>query len=273
MCASVALARGSWREKPATQWSQKDIRQILDHSPWGHRVSVVLRITAIQAESCPGTSGPCERADSFRDPSTSNTVNGIPTQQALGPRGATWHAGLQELQQRSSGPGSPEGSTAADAVSGVSVVRWVSAQTMRDALAKMVSPSGKRMDPQELAQLAGRGLYVLYVDLRVPLADVSRIPQNGVLTPRLVRRSVLVLKSSGLRIPAVRIASAPLPEFDDRKQLSLAAYYIFFPKEKDGHAVFSAGQREVRFECPLAPEPIHAEFKLSQMEREGSPDL
>jgi hypothetical protein len=267
--ALAAQADEAWHSKPSSEWSDKDVHQILERSPWAHRVSVLLVRPDGEAKPCMGSKGPCVREDTFHspdpthpDPAPIKTSSGV----ISGGRQADLkqdYPGATEMDQ----PGRSDG------VAGVSVVRWVSARTVRDALARLVPPSGKRMEAQELSQLSPVDAYVLYVDLRVGLADVRHVPQNGVLTEQMVRRSTLVLKSSGIRIPAVRVTTAPLPEFDDHKELALAAFYIFFPKLKDGHAVLPPGETDVRFECPLAPVAVRAEFKLSRMEREGSPDF
>lgn len=271
LCASATLARQSWSGKPSHEWNEKEIRQILEHSPWAHRVSLMLVPSLEGVKPCQGNSGPCVRDDSFHEPPTSNSAGATSGRQAS--TDLSVRAQRQNAQDLYSGPNTADDPNAADSVAGISVVRWASARTVRDALARWVLPSGKRMTAEELSILAPADSYVMYVDLRVALRDVGRIPQNGILTPRLARHSFLVLKPTGLRIPAAHITPAPLPEFDDRKEMAIAAYYIFFPKRKDGRDLLPERETEVRFECPLAPVPIRAGFKLSQMEREGSPDF
>ena len=269
-CASALPADEAWRAKPSTDWDQKDIRQILEHSAWAHRVSIMLVRPGGEVAGCIGSSGPCQRDDSFHAPKLPSDASSTPPDPPRVTSDLSAQAKAKEMQGRYSGSPDPPGSD--DGVVGVAVVRWASARTVREALGRMVPPSGKLMEPEELAQLAPADAYVVYVDLRVAVADVSRVPQNGVITERMARRSSLVLKSSGVRIPAARVVSAPLPEFDDRKELALAAYYIFFPRQRAGHASLPRNETEVRFECPLAPVPIHAEFKLWRMERDGAPD-
>ena len=272
LCVSAALADESWRGKPSSEWDQKEIRQILEHSPWAHRQSVFLVRPAGQVTGCVGSSGPCQRADSFRAPNTTHSSSTLPSP-ATTSSDLSGQVKAQETQDRYSAPVDSGESGEGEGVAGVAVIRWVSSRTVRDALAQLVPPSGKRMDAEELAQLAPADAYILYVDLRVDLADVSRVPKGGILTPGIARHSFLLVKTSGERIPAVRVAAAPLPEFDDRKELALAAFYIYFPRQKSGHAVLPQRESEVRFECPLAPVPIRADFKLSRMERAGSPDF
>ena len=269
-CAFALPADEAWRTKPSADWDQKDIRQILEHSAWAHRVSVVLVRPAGEVAGCVGSSGPCQRDDSFRAPkSPSDSSSTLPDPPRVG-SDLSSQSKAREMQGRYSG--SPDSRGSEDSVVGVAVVRWASARTVREALGRMVPPSGKLMEPEELAQLAPADAYVVYVDLRVAVGDVSRVPQNGMLTQHIARQSFLLAKSAGQRIPAARVVSAPLPEFDDRKELALAAYYIFFPRQRASRASLPRNETEVRFECPLAPVPIHADFKLSHMERDGAPD-
>ena len=268
-CASAALADEAWRTKPAAEWNEIEIRQILERSPWARRVSVILVRPDGEAKPCLGSKGPCENAETFHSSDPMHPDPG-PIKTSSGRVSA---AGQAELRQEYPGAAEADDSEKSYGVAGIAVVRWASARTVRDALSRMVPPSGKRLETEELAQLSPADAYVMYVDLRVALADASRVRQSGLLSEATVRRSSLLLRPSGRRISAVRVAPAPLPEFDSRKELALAAYYIFFPKQRSGHATLPVGETDVRFECPLAPVPIHADFKLSRMERGGSPDF
>ena len=268
-CAFTARAGDDWHAKPSSEWNEKEVRQILEHSPWSRRVSVLLVRPDGDAKACLGSKGPCVREDTFHSPDP----NHGPPSSIKTSSGRVSGEGLSELRQDY--PGGAEANTLGrtDGVAGVAVVRWASSRTVHEALARVVPPSGKRMDAEQLAQLAPADAYVIYVDLRVALGDAGRISQFGVFTEQMARRSFLLPKSSGQRIPAVRVAAAPLPEFDDRKELALAAYYIFFPREQSGHATVPARETQIHFEYPLAPVPIRADFKLSQMSRGGSPDF
>ena len=268
-CAYAVQADDAWHRKAPADWNDRDIRQILESSPWARRVSVLLVRPDGEAKPCMGSKGPCEREDTFHAPDPNHPSQGsIKTAS-----GRVSGEGLAELQQEYPGAGEVASFGRSDGVAGVAVVRWASARTVQDALARMVPPSGKRMEATALSQLSPADAYVVYVDLRVALGDVSRVRQNGVLTQRMVQHSALVLKSSGARILAARVASAALPEFDDRKEVALAAYYVFFPRRKHGQEILSPRETGVRFECPLAPVAIRAEFKLSRMTREGLPDF
>jgi hypothetical protein len=269
LCASIALAEKPWPKDPSSEREQREIRQVLEHSPWAQRVPLMVVKPAGVAEFCPESGGNCPQ-DTTRQASYASTLG----QRRGGARDPVDRIeDSKNLMKDPNVEDSSNKSEEAKGIAGVAVVRWASARTIRDALARMVPPSGKRMQAEDLAQLAPADAFVVYVDVRVALADAGRVPQNGVLTRHMARHSALVLKSTGQRIDAARVASAPLPEFDGRKELALAAYYIYFPKLKDGHPWLTARDAEVRFECPLLPVPFHADFKLSRMQLSGAPDL
>jgi len=272
LCASTAPADQTLPAGPSRDWNDKEIRQILENSPWAHRVPLLLVKPDAASQACTDRTGPCLRDEPFHEPVAEGTTTTETTVAVASTEGST-SALTKSRRDHSGRPGDSDAAEANEAVTGVAVVRWASARTIREALAGLVPPSGKRMDPQEISQLAPADAYVVYADLRVAVGEVSRVPQNGILTQEIAGRSFLTLRSSGQKIPAVRVAPAPLPEYDDRKELALAAYYIFFPKQVDGHPSIPQREKEVRFDCPIVPVPLHVEFKLSRMARNGAPDL
>ena len=179
---------------------------------------------------------------------------------------------LQDLQDRRSSSTMPPG---LQGVAATAVIRWASARTVREAMLRSGVQRGQ-VKPEELQDpkaFVPLDSYVVYVDLRVPLADVKKVPQSGLFTAALVQNSVLVVKSSGVRISPLGVKSAPLPEFDERKELALGAFYVYFPRQVGGKPSLPVNESLVRFECPLAPVAITSEFDLQKMAREGAPDL
>lgn len=260
--AAAAAAGESWRGKPYTEWSERDVRQVLENSPWAHRVSLIV---AREQGEAPPVDTPATRSTS-KDSSAPHAVNDPSHRTPADPDDVP---ALNTARAAEVTPPTQAG------VAGVAVVRWASARTVREAMARSGELRGKLTEKQarELYGLETGDYYILYVDLRVNLNDVSRVPQNGVLTSATVQNSVLVVRGTGERISPLTVRVAPLPEFDDRKELALASFYVFFPRHKQGKRVLRGDESLVRFECPLAPVAIHAEFDLHKMARDGSPDL
>jgi len=255
----AAHADEPWH-KPASEWNEKEVRAILEKSPWAHRDQVLLTKPKMKEPPCPPGSLRCFSDDTIsyptpgprRKPASPDDLNEQQTKRA----------------ENAEGPSS-------DAIAGTTVVRWASASTVREAMAR------RQTKPETVAVVSANEppplppsvAYIVYVDLRVHLHDIKRLPRSGVFTRAMAQNAVLVMKKTGERIPALRVRSAPLPDFDQRKELAIAAFYVYFPREKDGNPVIAAGETGVHFECPLYLGPITSDFDLHKMKRDGAPDL
>ena len=259
--AVVALGDESWRNKPPSEWNEKEVRRILENSPWAHRVKLMLVKPDPQQTAC--TSG-SRRCKSEGDPTA---PSGYPGRR----RPATIDDAQAQQDKRASSAASP----GLDGVAAIAVVRWASSRTVREAVARngVLRGTVKPGQTPDSSRFAPLGAYVVYVDLRVALADVQRVPQSGVFTTAMAQNSVLVLKSTGERLSPVSVQQALLPEFDERKEIALGAYYILFPRQIDGKPTLPGSDVTLRFECPTLSVSITSEFDLHKMSREGSPDL
>jgi hypothetical protein len=256
----AAYAAGdSWQNKPSSEWNDKEVRAVLEKSPWAHRENLTLVKPTEAVLPCKRGSVRCVSDDTDQAP-VDPFRRHPPTPDDI--------QNSQDRRAYSAMP--PKG----DGVAGTAIVRWASAQTVREAMSRAPEKTeriaGNKDEPPPLPPSVA---YIVYVDLRVHLNDVKKLPQDGMLTSTMMRSSNLVLKSTGEHIPALRVTSAPLPEFDNRKELALAAFYVYFPRQKDGKPVLPDAEIIVRFECPLSPGPIEADFDLRTMKRAGVPDL
>ena len=258
--ALTAPADESWRKKPYTEWNEKEVREVLEKSPWAHRQDLML------VKPNPRTPGPPRSRGCSDDDSVTVRGTSGPRQSQINSRQPSAAQNANTLSDIAPGP---------QGVSGTSVVRWESAKTVREALARsgMKGEKVAKAGEPDPTPLPPSEAYILYVDLRVHVSDVKKVPQSGVFTAAMARNSVLVVKSTGERISPLQVTSAPLPEFDDRRELALAAYYVYFPRRRDGMPVLAEKETLIRFECPLTLQPIRAEFDLRDMRRDGVPDL
>ncbi|HXZ20475.1 MAG TPA: hypothetical protein VEG63_11035 [Candidatus Acidoferrales bacterium] len=259
--AGVASGNDSWRNKPFSQWSEKEVRQILENSPWAHRIRMLVVKPGTQGGACPSGKPPCSQ-DSFPP------VNSSPTEHR-----STMTAGdIQAVRDiRTASPTLPPVAS----VEGTAVVRWASSRTVREAIFRNRVQRGliKPGDSQQSGIFAPPDVYIVYVDLRVSLEDVKKVPQSGLFTAAMVQNSILILKSTGERISPLAVKTAPLPEFDERKEIAIGAFYVFFPRIVAGKSTLPGNESLVRFECPIASGTISFEFEPAKMEREGLPDL
>jgi len=260
--AAAAPAGDSWRVKPSREWNEKEVRQILEKSPWAHRVRLIV---AREEQAVPSVETPASRN------TLSNASTTPPNSSAPGRRPPSNPNDLPALNSSQKAEFAPPEQSG---VAGIAVVRWASSRTVREAMARNGELSGRPAENQarDLSEIEEGDYYIVYVDLRVRLSDVNRVPRGGVLTAAMVQNSTLRVSGSGERVSPVTVKSATLPEFDNRKELALAAYYVFFPRQRQGKQVLPGDESVVRFECPLVPVPIHTEFDPRKMAREGLPD-
>jgi len=272
--ATAAPAGDSWRQKPYTTWNQQDVDQVLENSPWAHRLKLIV---ALEQVDTPIPAMLHSYGDGISDsiapppvPVSSVAMPAANSNTRAGPRNSPDdRPALNEQRAAEVSPPAENG------VPGVAVVRWASARTVREAEARNRALHGTVLERyvSEGARILPPDSYIVYVDLRIHLNDVSRVPGGGVLTPAMVRHSILLVKSNGERVGPLAVRTAPLPKFDERKELALAAFYVYFPRKQDGKPVIPGDGSQVRFVCPLSPVPIHADFDLRKMGRAGSPDL
>lgn len=258
--ATVAFGNDTWRKKSYSQWNEKEVRQILENSAWAHRVKLMVVKPAASGRPCPSGNPRCS-------PDSAPT---IPS--AYGRRRSASPEEIRASQDQRSASPTPPG---LQGVAATAVVRWASARTVREAVARDGVQRGL-VKPEELKDasfFAPLDTYVLYIDFRIPVSDANRVPQSGLFTEAMVQNAVLVVKSTGQRIAPLSVKKAPLPEFDERKELALGAFYIFFPRQVEGKPALPLDERIVRFECPTVPIAIASEFELRAMARDGSPDF
>ena len=251
----------AWQKRPYSEWSIKDVRQVLEKSPWAHRVKMMVVKPA-------ASKIPCASGNPHCSPDSTPTV----PRGYSGRRRTLGTDDIQALQDRRSDSAMPQG---LGGVSATAVVRWASARTVREAMVRNGIQRGL-VKPEEVEKsgiYAPLDTYVVYVDLRVTVADAKKVPQYGLFTAAMLENSVLVAKTTGERIAPLSVKAAPLPEFDERKELALGAFYVFFPRQVGGKQSLPVTETLVRFECRMAPVAITSEFELQKMAREGLRDL
>ena len=260
--AFTASGHDSWRAKPPSAWSEKEVRKILEDSPWSHRQRLIITHMTV---SSPGVGAPQVRDSNPIPNGTSASTN--PQR-----RSAPSIADQPALNAARSSDVAPPREFS---ILGLSVVRWASARIISEAVLRHRVLQGAITAEQagHIAPYSSQDSYVVYVDLRVSLRDVDLIPRGGVLTPAMVWNSTLYVETTRERIQPSVVRLAPLPEFDDRKELALAAYYIFFPRQAGSRRLLARGNSRVRFECPLVPVPIRHDFDLRKMAHDGSSDF
>ena len=114
LLAATAWAGDLWKEKPYKEWNEKEASKVLGDSPWSKVVSVNATWKGRQLD---------------RD----TAARGTPGEQSGGARGAYSERGA--TTERPGGASSDE--PQAQALEAKFLVRWTSARTLRQALARL----------------------------------------------------------------------------------------------------------------------------------------
>jgi len=242
--AAVAWAGGDpWKSKPYQQWDAKDVRKVLDGSPWARSIQVEAPWLNGDA-AAGGTDG-------------GSTSQPGPARGGAGPR---------------SGPGGGGGGGAADAASGgpqtaalaTFLVRWASSRTIREAVIRNLVLAGQMKDEaaaQELAKpVETYEIVVAGPDMRPFQSVDDKILQNGAfLIDRKTKQKVAP-------------TSVKIQNTEDGKKIQSVAF--FFPKKSDsGISTIADDEKVVDFLCVVTNVKIDASFDTSKMMDTSGRDL
>ncbi len=240
--AAVVWAGGDpWKSKPYQQWDAKDVRKVLDSSPWARSIQVEAPWLNGDA-AAGGTDG-------------GSTAQPGPARAGAGPR---------------SGPGG--GGGAADAASGgpqtaalaTFLVRWSSSRTIREAVIRNLMIAGQMKEDaaaQELAKpVDSYEIVVAGPDMKPFQSVDDRILQNGAfLVDRKTKQKVAP-------------TSVKIQNTEDGKKIQSVAF--FFPKKSDsGISTIADDEKVVDFLCVVTNVKIDASFDTSKMMDTSGRDL
>ena len=238
LCGSVALLLAAvvwaggepWKTKPYQQWDAKDVRRVLDSSPWARAVDV----------DAPWKGGDAEGGGS--DGSSAAT-----------PPGAS---------RPGQGGGGRPGSGASNLGAGSQValarfvVRWSSSRTIREAILRAAILAGEVKEDaaaQQLGQPAeAYELVVAGPDMKPFQSVDEKILENG---------TFLINKKTKQKISPT---SVQIKNSDDGKTIQSVAF--FFPKKTEsGISTIAADEKTVDFSCVVTNVKIEASFDTTKM--------
>ena len=233
--AAIVWAGGDpWKSKPYQQWDAKDVRKVLDGSPW---------VRSVQVEA-PWING---------DADSGNGDSGAPqTQPAPGSAG----------QGPRPGPGGGGGAGAAAAGAGPQtafatfVVRWTSSRTIREAVYRNAILAGQLKEDAAEEQLAqpvqSYEIVVAGLDMKPFQSVDEKILQNGAfLMDRKTKQKIAP-------------TSVKIQNSEDGKKIVSVAF--IFPKKSDsGISTIGADVKTVDFLSVVTNVKIEASFDTTKM--------
>jgi hypothetical protein len=237
---ALAWASGDpWKAKPYQQWDDKDIKKILNDSPWSKVIQVAAPWKGMGAAGEPEQGG----------------LSAGQAQPVTG--GGGMYGGS------ASSPPSPTGGAAQIPLAPF-VVRWVSARTFRAAALRGEVLAGhvkeEDMEKQFAQPVESYQVLVVGPDME-PFegADENALKAKTYLTPKKSK-----LKISPARVEIQRASDGQAPQ---------VIIFFFSKKSANGEATIAADEKSVEFSCSAGKANIKATFDLSKMEDKEGRDL
>jgi hypothetical protein len=229
--AALAWAGGDpWKSKPYQQWDAKDVRKVLDASPWAHSVQV---------------EAPWISADGAGD-ADSGATSSQPGPARAGPSARSGPGGSGP----DTGAGGPQVALA------TFLVRWTSSRTVREAVLRNLILAGQMKEEAAAQQLAQPvetyEIVVAGPDMKPFRSVDDKILQNGAfLMDRKTKQKIAP-------------SSVKIQNSEDGKKIVSVAFA--FPKKSDtGISTIGADVKVVDFQCVVTNVKIEASFDTSKM--------
>lgn len=242
------FAADVWVAKPFTEWSEKDVQKIMTDSPWAKKVSASFDIGRGPGGAGGGGGGRGGRGG-FQG--GGDTVD--PGNDGAGGGGGGGGGG----RGGRGGGGGPEIPSVGGAPETDLIIRWQSAPTVLQALAKMrygaeagTSPDAKKlMTPPDMYYVVG----------------VANLP--AVLQPRDDNAKKALLQATTLTVKGkdpVVAEDVQYPPPQGRGARTADAYFLF-PRK----AAFTADDKEIEFATKFGKTNVKTKFDLKKMEING----
>ncbi len=245
---AAGLAYGAseaWKTKPYQQWDEHDVKEILTSSPWvKHTMVTATWKKGVLTAQTPEQNQPNQ--------------GGPPVPQRPGMGGS---AGGSEGPQ----PNSPEQPSMGPVGSDASfLVRWSSAQTVREAVARDAVLNGHTSEAQAeqyVDQAPSVYQVLVYGPDMTPFADETN--------DTLKSKAYIEVKPSKEK---VNPSSAEIVKGTDGKTIQSVVFS--FPKlGANGQSLFAADDKQAQFDCKLKYLHLNMAFDLRKMVGQKGPDL
>jgi hypothetical protein len=240
LMAVLAWASDPWKSKPYQDWDQKDVSKVLNDSPWVKTITVTASWSqGNMSMGVPNNSqqqGGVAMGHPNMGGAEPNMTGGLPGGNSPG----------QGMRRR------PETSFEA---------RWVSAKTMRKALARMEVLNGKIQQPEAERYVA-----------EVP-PDYAIIVFGRDMTPFSKLDEASIIKHSSLEMKKSKQKIAPTSVKLQRKDGRLMAIIFHFPKTASGKPTIVPNEKSIELVCKLQQATLKFHFDPRKMKNKQGRDL
>lgn len=243
LMAVLAWASDPWKTKPYQQWDQKDVNKVLNESPWVKTISV--------------------------------TASWAPQQMSMGVPGSgqtntPQQQGGMAGGQPGMGGGQPGMSGGMPGGMGQAVqtrretrfeARWLSAKTMRKALARLELLDGKTTQPD-----AERFVAQTPPEYEVVVFGPDMTPFTKLDEAAITKGAHLEMKKSKEKIAATKVKL-------ERKGNRLMAVAFYFPKTENGKPTVVPDEKGIDLVCKLNRTTLKFHFDPRKMTDKQGRDL
>jgi hypothetical protein len=242
--AGLAYASSQvWMAKPYQQWNENDVREILFRSPWVKQ-STILASWGKSAQASADGSSPNAPSPQGMPPGRPGSMGGNPGQGGQQPPSGGQQPGME--QQAPTGEGQNV----------TYIIRWNSAQTIRDALARQAVLSGR----------ASQAQVEQYVDqqpatYQVFVGGMDMTPFAKESTDSLKGKTSLEVKPAKQKVAPTAVE---ILKSQDGKQIE-GILFSFAKQGPDGKALITPNDKQAHFECKTKLASLSTTFDLRKM--------
>ncbi|HEV2488915.1 MAG TPA: hypothetical protein VGT03_03840 [Candidatus Acidoferrales bacterium] len=251
-----------WKTKPYLQWDQKDIQMVLEDSPWVkvQRVPVTWRSGASSAvASSEGVSG--DKLASLGPPSGACdpvALGGACDEDAHASMGTNSHPATEISSAEAANSIAPGSRTTPF------LIRWNSAQTIREALARNALLNHRTSEADALKFVAQSP-----PDFQILFTGTDMFPFAGLSEEELKSGAYLEAKQSKQKVTPESLSIKRTP---DNKRVILIMF-LFPRRTAEKQPFITEKDKNLEFVCELKNFHLRVSFDLHKMETEKGPDL
>lgn len=250
LAAALVFAGGDpWKSKPYQQWDDKDVKRVLEDSPWAKVVQVDVTWKADKNYSTAESSGSAAPATNQQVPAGGTGKMGGGSAPAA-PGGSAPVAGTGDV-------GNSSGETPF-------LIRWVSSKTVEKAVFRKAELAGT-MKPEDADKELSKNLDVYELAVFGPdMKPFQSADEESLKTSAYLIEKKTKQKISPYKVEITRSA-------DGTKVQAVA--FAFLRKASNGEPTIADDEKGVDFNCSVNGAKIHVSFDVSKMQDNQGRDL
>jgi hypothetical protein len=250
IAAALVFAGGDpWKSKPYQQWDDKDVKRILEDSPWAKIVQVDVTWKAGKDNSSGDMGTPAPAANQ---------------QVPAGGGGKTMGGGSSPAAPASNTPVAGAGDSGSSSGEASFLVRWVSSKTVEKAVYRKAELAGT-MKPEDAEKELAKNLDVYELIVFGPDMRPFQSADEDILKTS----AGLIVKKTKQKISPYKVEVTRSP---DGKKVQAVAF-MFLRKASNGEPTIADDEKGVEFNCFVGGAKIRATFDISKMQDTQGRDL